>query len=65
MADDAVTELSGRALLHNRFRNKGTAFTAEERDRYALHGLLPPVVETIETQLERVHVEYEATKTDL
>lgn len=62
---DNATELSGRALLNNRFRNKGTAFTTEERDRFALHGLLPPAVETIETQLERVHVEYDAMKTDL
>ena len=62
---DRGPELRGRALLNNRFRNKGTAFTTDERDRLALHGLLPPAVETIDTQLQRVHVEYEAMKTDL
>jgi len=60
-----VANLSGRALLNNRFRNKGTAFSEEERDRFHLNGLLPPAIESIETQLERVHVEYEAMKTDL
>lgn len=58
-------EQRGRDLLSNRFRNKGTAFTTEERDRYGLHGLLPPVVEDLETQLLRVRVEYDAKATDI
>lgn len=33
--------------------NKGTAFTEEERDTFALHGLLPPHVGTLEDQRER------------
>ena len=48
-----VDRASGRRLLRNRYLNKGTAFTAEERDRFGLHGLLPPVVETLAMQLER------------
>ena len=58
-------ERRGRDLLSNRFLNKGTAFTTQERDRFGLHGLLPPVVESIETQLMRVRLEYDAKTTDL
>lgn len=58
-------EVRGRDVLANRYRNKGTAFTAEERDRLGLHGLLPPVIEDLETQLMRVQVEYDAKTTDL
>ena len=47
------TSLSGRDLLLNPRLNKGTAFTAEERDAFALHGLLPPHIGTLEDQRER------------
>jgi malate dehydrogenase (oxaloacetate-decarboxylating) len=33
--------------------NKGTAFTEAERDAFALHGLLPPRIGTLEDQRER------------
>jgi malate dehydrogenase (oxaloacetate-decarboxylating) len=54
-ASEAVirTRLSGYDLLLNARLNKGTAFTEEERDAFALHGLLPPAVGTIEEQRER------------
>ncbi|MEM8904615.1 MAG: NAD-dependent malic enzyme [Actinomycetota bacterium] len=55
----------GLALLRDRYRNKGTAFSAEERDRFGLHGLLPPVVETIDTQLARTRLEYDTKRSDL
>jgi malate dehydrogenase (oxaloacetate-decarboxylating) len=55
----------GRALLADRYLNKGTAFSAEERERFGLDGLLPPVVEDLETQLRRVEIEYSAQSTDL
>jgi malate dehydrogenase (oxaloacetate-decarboxylating) len=57
--------LTGRTLLANRYRNKGTAFTAAERDRFRLGGLLPPVVEDIDTQLVRVRTEFDAAHGDL
>ena len=57
--------LIGRTLLANRYRNKGTAFTAAERDRFGLDGLLPPVVEDLETQLLRVRAEFDAAHGDL
>ncbi len=60
-----VDRVSGRRLLRNRYLNKGTAFTAEERDRFGLHGLVPPVVETLAVQLERTRVEYDALADDL
>jgi malate dehydrogenase (oxaloacetate-decarboxylating) len=47
------TSLYGRNLLLNPRLNKGTAFTEAERDAFALHGLLPPHVGTIEEQRER------------
>ena len=47
------TSLSGYDLLLHPELNKGTAFTEEERDAFALHGLLPPHVGTLEDQLER------------
>jgi malate dehydrogenase (oxaloacetate-decarboxylating) len=54
-AGEAVvrTRLSGYDLLLNARLNKGTAFTEQERDAFALHGLLPPAVGTIEEQRER------------
>ena len=39
--------------LHDPLRNKGTAFTAEERDALGLRGLLPPGVQTLENQVQR------------
>ena len=47
------TRLSGYQLLLNPRLNKGTAFTEEERDAFALHGLLPPRIGTLEDQRER------------
>ena len=47
------TRLSGYELLLNPRLSKGTAFTEEERDAFALHGLLPPHLGTLEDQRER------------
>ena len=47
------TRLSGFDLLLNPGLNKGTAFTEQERDIFALHGLLPPHIGTLEDQRER------------
>ena len=58
-------ELLGRALLDNATLNKGTAFTAEERKRYDLEGLLPASIETLDRQVERVRRHLEAKPTDL
>ncbi|MDT8717119.1 NAD-dependent malic enzyme [Clostridium sp. 19966] len=54
-----MTKLAGQDLLRNPFLNKGTAFTEEEREKYALTGLLPNEVRTIEQQEQII---YERTK---
>lgn len=56
---------AGRELLRDRYVNRGTAFTEAERDRLGLHGLLPPAVEDLHTQLRRVRLEYEQRTDDL
>jgi malate dehydrogenase (oxaloacetate-decarboxylating)(NADP+) len=45
----------GYSLLRDPRKNKGTAFTLEERKRYGLMGILPDAIETIETQILRVN----------
>ena len=52
----------GRALIGQALLNKGTAFTAAERDALGLHGLLPARVNTIAEQvaLELEHVRRKA-----
>ncbi|UCD37315.1 MAG: NAD-dependent malic enzyme [Fidelibacterota bacterium] len=55
----------GIDLLNNPRFNKGTAFTAEEKDQLGLRGLLPPRYIPIEEQLERVHENYGYKRTDL
>jgi malate dehydrogenase (oxaloacetate-decarboxylating)(NADP+) len=55
----------GQALLNDPARNKGTAFTAEERRKYGLEGLLPPAVTTIELQVARRHAEIAKLDDDL
>ncbi|KAL9919310.1 NADP-dependent malic enzyme-like [Glossina fuscipes fuscipes] len=45
-------EISGLMRLQDKFFNKDTAFTIEERQLLGIHGLLPPVVRNIEDQVE-------------
>jgi malate dehydrogenase (oxaloacetate-decarboxylating)(NADP+) len=55
----------GEALLNDPIRNKGTAFTANERRKYGLEGLLPQAVESLDRQVERVLQHLDAKPTDL
>jgi malate dehydrogenase (oxaloacetate-decarboxylating)(NADP+) len=59
------TQVSGVELLVDHRHNKETAFTQEERESLQLVGLLPPAVETIERQVERVLMQLAAKPTDL
>jgi malate dehydrogenase (oxaloacetate-decarboxylating) len=53
------TKARGLAVLNSPVLNKGTAFTAEEREALGLRGLLPPDVSTLEIQVKRAYIQYE------
>lgn len=55
----------GIELLHNPRLNKDTAFTEAEREAFGLLALVPPHVDTLETQLGRVHDQFAALPDDL
>jgi malate dehydrogenase (oxaloacetate-decarboxylating) len=59
------TRLRGRAVLSEPRLNKGTGFSARERERLGLVGLLPPRVMTIEEQAIRAYRQYLDQPTDL
>eukprot|EP00915_Cephaloidophora_sp_WS-2016_P006452 GHVH01008726.1.p1 GENE.GHVH01008726.1~~GHVH01008726.1.p1 ORF type:complete len:603 (+),score=91.88 GHVH01008726.1:910-2718(+) len=44
----------GVEIINNKHTNKGTAFTNEEREALHLKALLPPAVETLQQQIDRV-----------
>src|SRR5919202_2857513 len=60
-----VIDQSGKDLMSDPTLNKGTAFTDEERTEFYLHGLLPPVVETLEQQCMRAYEAYKRKDDDL
>jgi malate dehydrogenase (oxaloacetate-decarboxylating) len=53
MPDVVRTRLSGLDLIRNPLLNKGTAFLDAERTAFALHGLLPPHIGTLDEQVAR------------
>src|SRR5580704_6724229 len=53
MQDVVRTPLSGLDLIRNPLLNKGTAFIDSERTAFALHGLLPPHIGTLDEQVAR------------
>src|SRR5574342_444304 len=52
-------------ILSDPLRNKGTAFTEKERDRYKLHGRLPYHVSTLDEQVKRRYSNFKAQASDL
>lgn len=56
---------TGIDLLYEPTLNKGTAFTEEEREALGIEGLLPPYVNSLETQVMRVMENFHKKPTDL
>lgn len=56
---------TGLDRLSNPRLNKGTAFTAEERKRYKLDGLLPHQVSTMQQQLEKNLANFRSKNNDI
>jgi malate dehydrogenase (oxaloacetate-decarboxylating)(NADP+) len=61
----SLDTLHGVALLNDPIRNKGTAFTPDERRQFGLEGLLPGSVDSLDRQLERVMRHLDAKPNDL
>lgn len=64
-ATKSGVKVKGVSILHSPILNKGTAFTAEEREALGLDGLLPPRQFTLEEQETRVLGNYNQKSTDL
>ena len=55
----------GMDLLDTPLLNKGTAFTEEERNKFGLHGILPPHIEDLKEQVVRAYEAYQQEDNDL
>ena len=53
------TKARGLAVLNSPQLNKGTAFTAEERDALGLAGLIPPDISSLGAQVKHAYIQYE------
>ena len=62
MAEAAPTSSD---LLHNPHLNRGSAFAQADRRALRIEGLLPPVADTLETQIARVHAQLAVLDNDL
>jgi malate dehydrogenase (oxaloacetate-decarboxylating) len=60
-----TVRLRGAELLNHPALNKGTAFTEDERERFGLNGLLPPVVESLDDQCVRAYQAFSLKPNDL
>lgn len=52
-------------MLNSAYLNKGTAFTAEEREEFELTGLVPTAVHDLDTQVKRAYAQYSSRSDDL
>ena len=59
------TSYAGSILLETALINKGSAFTAAERQEFNLDGLLPTAIETIEEQGNRAYHQFSHLRNDL
>jgi malate dehydrogenase (oxaloacetate-decarboxylating) len=60
-----TVRVRGMDLLNTPALNKGTAFTDAEREIFGLHGLLPPVVESLDDQCVRAYQAFSLKPNDL
>jgi malate dehydrogenase (oxaloacetate-decarboxylating) len=60
-----AVRLRGVELLNNPALNKGTAFDEAEREAFGLHGLLPPIVESLDAQCVRAYEAFLLKDSDL
>lgn len=58
-AGSHVTTKRGLAVLTTPLLNKGSAFTAQERENLGLNGLLPPIISTLESQVASAYIQYQ------
>jgi malate dehydrogenase (oxaloacetate-decarboxylating)(NADP+) len=65
MPDSNHPTPTGADLLHNPRLNRGSAFPLADRGALRIEGLLPPVADTLETQIARVHTQLAALDDDL
>jgi malate dehydrogenase (oxaloacetate-decarboxylating) len=52
-------------VLQDRYRNRGTAYTLEERAKLGITGRLPAAVETLDEQARRAYSQLRQQPTDL
>ena len=55
----------GLDVLNDPFRNKGTAFTQEERMLLRIEGHVPPTIETISEQVRRARSDFDRIEDDI
>ena len=60
-----ILPAKGVDWLHHPVFNKGTAFTDAEREALGLRGLLPPHVQTIDEQMQRVMNNFRSKTSDI
>lgn len=60
-----LTTARGMDLLLDPMTNRGTAFSASERERLGLRGLVPPATQPLEAQVARIMVAYGRIAGDL
>jgi malate dehydrogenase (oxaloacetate-decarboxylating)(NADP+) len=65
MPDTKPSAATGPALLHDPRLNRGTAFPTAGRTALRIEGLLPPMADTLETQVARVHTQLALLDNDL
>ena len=57
--------LSGIGTLRDPRSNKGSAFSADERRQLGIEGFLPPVPDTLDIQVGRIHSQMSILESDL